>query len=228
VERPADPKAWPWLALSSEQFGGARTFRLSSPKRASQTLNVSPILLTVKGSCATPRPARVAVRKLLALAHQRRFGPPGGLRASCPPGACAGPRHLCSATHVAGTRTRVCRFCHRIRQNRTGCRFALKSSRSAIPCVFAREPSLAGRRALVRLDGTERHSAVMFEADTIKREADMTARSFSLFCLNQIIASSTKVHSALSAPDKMTGPSTLHQIDAGASPLGCTGALTGS
>ena len=36
----------------------------------------------------------------------------------------------------------------------------------------------------------------MFEADTMKREADMTARSFSLFCLSQFIASSTKVHSA--------------------------------
>jgi len=43
VEKPADLKAWPWLALSSEQFGGARTFRLSGPKRASQTLNVSPM-----------------------------------------------------------------------------------------------------------------------------------------------------------------------------------------
>ena len=50
VEKPADLKAWPWLALSSEQFGGARTFRLSSPKRAGQTLNVSPILLTVGAS----------------------------------------------------------------------------------------------------------------------------------------------------------------------------------
>lgn len=47
VEKPADLKTWPWLALSSEQFGGARTIRLSSPKRASQTLNLSPILLTV-------------------------------------------------------------------------------------------------------------------------------------------------------------------------------------
>ena len=47
VEKPADLKTWPWLALSSEQFGGARTIQLSRPKRASQTLNLSPILLTV-------------------------------------------------------------------------------------------------------------------------------------------------------------------------------------
>ena len=46
----ADLKTWPWLALFSEQFGGARTIRLSSPKRASQTLNVSPILLTVSAT----------------------------------------------------------------------------------------------------------------------------------------------------------------------------------
>jgi DNA-binding transcriptional LysR family regulator len=50
VEKPADLKAWPWLALSSEQFGDARTIRLSSPKRASQTLNVAPILLTVSAT----------------------------------------------------------------------------------------------------------------------------------------------------------------------------------
>jgi DNA-binding transcriptional LysR family regulator len=50
VEKPVDFKAWPWLALSSEQFGGARTIRLSSPKRASQTLNVAPILLTVSAT----------------------------------------------------------------------------------------------------------------------------------------------------------------------------------
>ena len=52
----------------------------------------------------------------------------------------------------------------------------------------------------------------MFEADAIKREADMIARSFSLFCLNQVVTSSTKPRSALSAPDRMMGPTTLHQL----------------
>jgi DNA-binding transcriptional LysR family regulator len=135
VEKPADLKAWPWLALSSEQFGGARTFRLSSPKRASQTLNVSPILLTVgASSLRTAAQAGLGVAELpLWLIKEDLTSGPGARPARLEPGAGAGPRHLFSAMHAAGTSTRVCRFCHRIRQNRTGSRFALKSSRLAIP-----------------------------------------------------------------------------------------------
>ena len=55
-------------------------------------------------------------------------------------------------------------------------------------------------------------SAVVFEADTIKIRADMTAVSFSLFSSNQVFARSTKPDSALSAPDRMTGPITLLHV----------------
>ena len=55
-------------------------------------------------------------------------------------------------------------------------------------------------------------SAVVFEADTIKIRADMTAVSFSLFSSNQVFALSTKSDSALSAPDRMMGPTILQQV----------------
>ena len=46
VKGPADLKAWPWLSLSSIQFGGSKGVMLTSPGRPSQTLRITPVLIS--------------------------------------------------------------------------------------------------------------------------------------------------------------------------------------
>ncbi len=46
VKEPDDLKSWPWLALSGAQFGGSKEVTLYSARRAEQTLQISPLLVS--------------------------------------------------------------------------------------------------------------------------------------------------------------------------------------
>lgn len=43
--RPVDVQAWPWLALSSTQFGGSKDVTVFAPGEAEQTLSIAPIMI---------------------------------------------------------------------------------------------------------------------------------------------------------------------------------------
>jgi len=45
VKTPADLKSWPWIGLAGSQFWSAKEIHLSAPKRAEQSIPISPVLV---------------------------------------------------------------------------------------------------------------------------------------------------------------------------------------
>jgi len=45
AKAPQDLKAWPWIGLAGSQFWSAKEIHLSAPKRAEQTIPISPVLI---------------------------------------------------------------------------------------------------------------------------------------------------------------------------------------
>ncbi|WP_367870671.1 LysR family transcriptional regulator [Luteolibacter sp. Populi] len=46
VKKPADLEAWPWITLSGAQFGNSREVVLTAPKKDSETIKVSPVMMS--------------------------------------------------------------------------------------------------------------------------------------------------------------------------------------
>lgn len=46
IKTPADLESWPWAALSSVQFGGAKTVSLTAPKQPEQTIQIKPVFIS--------------------------------------------------------------------------------------------------------------------------------------------------------------------------------------
>jgi LysR substrate binding domain len=46
LKGPSDLKSWPWLTLSSNQFGGSKVVTLFNHKRSRQELRLSPLLIS--------------------------------------------------------------------------------------------------------------------------------------------------------------------------------------